>query len=271
MTGGVEAGLAVRSALDAILSVVLAAPCAACDRPLEAPTRGPVCSDCWDLVALVTPPFCDRCGEPLASWRVATCERGRCPRCRRGPQVIDHARTAGLYEGALGRIIRAFKYGGRRTLARRLAALMRSAGEDLFIGDPVLVPVPLHPRRLRARGFNQASDLAKHLGPPVSPVLRRIRHTPSQTDLPAARRHRNVRGAFAMCDSAWRRRGDVHDRTVLLVDDVTTTGATLAACARVLKDAGAREVCALTAARAPFEPRSRSLLPRPQWIDRHPP
>ena len=121
---------------------------------------------------------------------------------------------------------------------------MADAAVDLLPGVDLVVPVPLHRRRRRARGFNQAEELARHLGPRCQPVLRRTRATPSQTDLPAADRHANVRNAFAL-----RRRADVAGLTVLLVDDVSTTGATLQACARALRLAGAREVRALTAAR----------------------
>lgn len=112
-------------------------------------------------------------------------------------------------------------------------------------GASICVPVPLHRARMHARGFNQAAELARHLGPPVAHALRRVRRTGSQTDLPAARRHANVRGAFAL-----RGRVDVSGAVVVLVDDVSTTGATLDACARTLLEAGAREVRALTAARA---------------------
>lgn len=108
----------------------------------------------------------------------------------------------------------------------------------------MVVPVPLHRSRQRVRGFNQASEIARHLGPPLVHALRRTRATPSQTDLPAAERHANVRDAFALS-----RHARVNGMVVVLVDDVSTTGATLEACARVLYEAGASEVRALTAAR----------------------
>jgi ComF family protein len=127
---------------------------------------------------------------------------------------------------------------------------MRIAGIDVLRDASVAVPVPLHRTRRWMRGFNQASALARHLDLPVLPALKRIRATPSQTDLPAARRHANVRNAFAL-----RRRYDVRGLCVVLVDDVSTTGATLEACARVLIDAGAREVRAVTAARVASRPR----------------
>lgn len=129
---------------------------------------------------------------------------------------------------------------------------MREAGAEVLAGADLAVAVPLHRSRERARGFNQARELARHLGPPVADALARTRRTPPQAELPAARRHANVRGAFA-----WRPGVPVKGLTIVLVDDVSTTGATLNACARPLLDAGAAAVRALTAARAPF----RSSLP----------
>ena len=122
---------------------------------------------------------------------------------------------------------------------------MRECGADVLDGADVAVPVPLHRTRQLLRGFNQASDLARGLGIPVAHALRRTRNTSVQADLPAAQRHANVGGAFRLA-----RRQDVGDACVVLVDDVSTTGATLDACARTLIAAGAREVRALIAARA---------------------
>lgn len=122
---------------------------------------------------------------------------------------------------------------------------MAGAGRHLIDGADYVIPVPLHLTRRRERGFNQAADLAANLGRKVTPALRRVRRTIPQTGLPAGRRRRNVRNAFAMARG---REACVRNRTVLLVDDVVTTGATLEACARVLKASDAREVRALTAA-----------------------
>jgi ComF family protein len=121
---------------------------------------------------------------------------------------------------------------------------MRTAAPRVLAGADAVVAVPLHRSRERRRGFNQAREIARHLGLPVLDALVRQRPTPSQADLPASRRHANVRGAFAL-------RGGVNVRglTLVVVDDVSTTGATLAACARPLLDGGAREVRALTAAK----------------------
>ncbi|NUR54179.1 MAG: ComF family protein [Acidobacteria bacterium] len=168
-----------------------------------------------------------------------------CARCRRRPPLVTVARAIGQYEGSLRAIVHAFKYGPRPTLARPLAARLRASGGDVLEGADIVVPVPLHASRQRQRGFNQAAELARHLRVPGLDALDRVRRTASQADLPAARRHANVRGAFAHVAGV-----DVTDRIVVLVDDVSTTGATLNACADALLTAGAREVRALTVARA---------------------
>jgi ComF family protein len=159
--------------------------------------------------------------------------------------------SLGPYDGPLRVAIHELKYRGRRRVAARLAE--RIAAEPVSRGvltqDVVLVPVPLHPRRKRERGFNQAELLASELGRrlllPVraSALVRRL-DTPSQTGLTALERRRNVKDAFAV-----RGRAQVAGRVVVLVDDVVTTGATLRACARALHAAGASEVRSVSAAR----------------------
>jgi ComF family protein len=230
---------------DAVVSVVLAPACAACDEPLERPTQGPVCDACWQSIRPLTPPLCDRCGDPLLTWRAVRVPLALCPRCRRARRSVDRGRAIGAYDGALRAVVHALKYEGRRSLARPLGALMRRRGADVLEGAACAIPVPLHGSRRRQRGFNQAADLARQIGLPVVAALRRVHATESQTGLPAARRHRNVRGAFAATRHAAALAGSI----VVLIDDVSTTGATLEACARVLKENGVREVRALTAAR----------------------
>jgi ComF family protein len=231
--------------------VCFAPACAVCRQPLEHPTAGPVCPACWQAVLPITPPICDACGDPLPTWRTLSVPLGRCPRCRRTRRHVDRLRAIGAYDGALRGIVHALKYDGCRSLARPLASLMRHHGATLLAGADAAVPVPLHPWRRRARGFNQAADLARHLGLPVCHAVRRVRATAAQAGLPASQRHRNVRSAFA----ATRAAATILDGTVVLVDDVATTGATLEACAGALKAAGIREVRALTAARVVAAPR----------------
>ena len=244
-----------RSALDSLLTVLLAPACPLCQTLLDRPTRGLVCPACWDAVPRLTPPVCDRCGDPLPSWRGISQQCVRCPRCRRSPSALDRGRAVGPYESTLRRLVHLFKYDRRHTLAAPLGTLMRQHGTDLLADADCVVPVPLHPRRRRARGFNQAAELAAHLGPPVVHALRRTVATPPQTGLPAAQRHGNVRGVFAPArtQQRWRGRGGrggaLQGACVVLVDDVATTGATLEACARVLRGCGVGEVRALTLAR----------------------
>ena len=231
--------------LDALVSVVLAPSCAACNELLDHPTGGPVCDRCWRSILPLTPPLCDRCGDPLPSWRAISVPLARCPRCRRARRFVDRARAIGAYDGALRAVVHALKYEGRRSLAPRLAALMRERGDDVLAGACCVIPVPLHPSRRRHRGFNQAEDLARQLHLPIVRALDRVRATATQTGLPAAERHRNLRDAFAPTRTG----RSLIDTVVVLVDDVCTTGATLEACASVLKANGVGEVRALTAAR----------------------
>jgi ComF family protein len=243
---------ALARAADGALLVLLAPRCAICDGLLDRLRRGPVCAACWASVPVFTAPLCEACGEPLG-WA----DPVLCGRCVGRVRAVDRAGTVGPYEGALREIVHVFKYQGRRSVAGPLAALLRNRHPEILRGADGVVPVPLHWRRLQSRGFNQAADLASALGPPVWHALRRATFTQSQIDLAAGERLRNVRHAFALARGSWWRRGRPGQRwkraldgkCVVLVDDVTTTGATLEACAAVLKDAGAREVRALTAAR----------------------
>jgi ComF family protein len=166
------------------------------------------------------------------------------------PSSISVAAAAGDYIGSLRDIVHALKYDGRRSLARPLAARMRTRGSSMLHDADYVVPVPLHPWRHVRRGFNQAADLAKALDLPLVHALWRKRMTTAQSGLSAAARRRNVHGAFALSPLLFRRRRDalLRDRVIVLVDDVRTTGATLSSCAEILLEAGAREVRALTAA-----------------------
>jgi len=157
-------GVACARFCDALLAVLLAPACAACNAPLDHPTHGPVCAACWRSILPLTPPLCDGCGDPLPTWRTISRPLARCARCRRARRHVDRSRAIGAYEGALRSVVHALKYDGRRSLAGPLAALMRDRGRDLLEGVDAAVAVPLHPSRRRERGFNQAGDLARRLG-----------------------------------------------------------------------------------------------------------
>ena len=233
----------MRALADALISVLLAPLCACCKTPLVSPMTGAVCAACWNAIRRTLDAQCDLCGDVLPSWRHLSPSR-RCTRCERTGRVIAIGRSIGPYEGTLREIIHAFKYNRRRSLAKPLAHRMAAAGPDVLAGADALVPVPLHFLKEYSRGFNQAAELASHVGVDLLHALRRTRATVTQTDLPESKRHANVDGAFAL-------RGRVPPGSVLVVvDDVSTTGATLDACARVLLEGGASEVRGLTAARA---------------------
>jgi ComF family protein len=166
---------------------------------------------------------------------------------------VDWSCAVDRYDGRMKEIIHALKYERRRSIAGPLGELMRLTGARLLKDADVVVPVPLHPRREYQRGFNQADDLARHLGLPVAPLLKRVVHTQSQIELPKEQRRANVKDAFAFATDP---RSLIPDPcVVVLVDDVATTGATLEACATVLKRRGVKEVRALTAARVVTDPR----------------
>ncbi len=248
---------------NAAIKTMLAPVCVACASALECPLDSPVCPVCWQGISRLTPPWCSHCGDASSS---AASPDGLCARCRRTPRHFLTARSAGRYDGALRQIIHAFKYDQRRMLAQPLARLAAWAGSELLADADAVVPVPLHPWRSLQRGFNQADDLARHLGPPVWRALRRCRAGPPQASLPAARRQANVRGAFALRRHALphgtRWTSLLRNRAIVLIDDVMTTGETMDVCAGVLEEAGVRTVRALTVARA-VTPRPDSPRPPP--------
>lgn len=223
----------LKSGLEAALDLVLPPRCCGCDGP-AAPGQA-FCEACRPSLLEPENP-CPCCGLPGVTQR--------CPACRNRTRPLASARSAFLYGGALAQAIHRLKFRGATHLARPLGRLMVPLAVALEGSVDVAVPVPLHRRRLRARGFNQAALLARCLGLPLRhDVLERVRETLAQTDLGAAERWANVRGAFR----AGRR---ASGRRVLIVDDVSTTGATATACATALLDAGAHEVHLLTLARA---------------------
>jgi ComF family protein len=217
--------------------------CACCDLPLDDTLDGCVCAHCWNSIPPPSLPICDVCGDALPSWRAEA--DTRCTRCRRRPRVITRGRSIASYEGTLRDVLHSLKYDGRRSIAKGIGERMAQSGAEVLDGADALVPVPLHWIRQYRRGYNQAEELARCIGLPVVDALRRSRRTVTQTDLPEAQRLANVSGAFRL-----RRSVRITGQVLVLVDDVSTTGATLDACARVLLDGGAAEVRALTAARA---------------------
>lgn len=233
-----------------ILDVLYPPLCCACGRTLARDL--PFCVDCANKLRLIQPPVCPVCGLPFAAreGRPATC--GRCVRRR---PAFRQARAGFVYaqqerDDPLARAVSRFKYGRLSSLARPLGALLRYAAPMNAYAYDCVVPVPLHPSRLRWRGFNQALLLARAAFPAArveSFALQRVRATPPQVELPRKQRLANVHRAFAVSPSHRRR---LERARVLLVDDVMTTGATLHHCSVALRRAGVELVDALVLARA---------------------
>jgi competence protein ComFC len=208
----------------------------------------PVCRACLSKPEPLAADYsCVQCRAPFLS-RFALDELGRCALCRRGVHGFDAAYSFGFYQDHLRRLIQLFKYGRIQTLSAPLGKLLARAlprGQSF----DVIVPMPLHWRKRWQRGFNQAELLSREIGrrthTPVRNALRRVRNTASQAGLTSAKRRENVSGAFQT-----KHRLALDGQSVLLVDDVITTGATAASCARALKRGGARQVTLLTLARA---------------------
>jgi ComF family protein len=223
--------------------------CAACRGPLGTGRTGPVCGVCWNAIRIVSPPWCDRCGEPLRSWRHSSNGSGLCVSCIAHPPQFDLARAFGLYDGALREIVHALKYQGHQSLGAPLGALMRSSHRELLAHADAVVPVPLHPWRQFRRGFNQADELAHALGPRVWRPLRRRTLGIPQAKLTGDQRRSNVQHAYRLSTV---RAGVTARRPkyVVLIDDVMTTGATLDACSGALREGGVEWIGTLTLARA---------------------
>ena len=235
--------------LDTILHWVYPVDCVACGKPAIDRRLPSFCRPCWESIRPIEAPVCPRCGRPFASRLALTLSPGHlCGPCRERPPVFDQALSPYRYEGVLEQAIRLYKFRGRTTLAAPLADLMLVWMARIPPSD-LVIPVPLHPSRLREREFNQAlllaDRVARHLGLPCSfEHLIRVRATRPQTELNQAERSRNVRRAFAVRQPAC-----LEGRRVLLIDDVLTTGATLNECAKVLRSAGVETVSVLTLAR----------------------
>lgn len=229
-----------RLALDALLPP----RCLGCSGIVADP--GALCPACWERVDFLTPPLCIRCGLPfeLDPGAAATCGE-----CMRSPPRFRRARAVLRYDEHGKALILRFKHADRVDMAPTLARWMTRAGGELLADADVIAPVPLHWTRLFSRRYNQAALLANGIssltGVAAAPrLLERRRRTVSQGSMGRSQRLKNVKGAFVIRDP-----DAVAGRSVLLVDDVLTTGATVGECCRVLLSAGASAVDVLTIAR----------------------
>ena len=200
-----------------------------------------VCKTCWDSLNILPHPFCPRCRSFLDQ------SLRRCPKCPQSSSLSLN-RSLGVFDPYYQTLIHHFKYNRKfsigKNLGRRLGEILKK--EEFSIGFDYIIPVPLHSSRKRERGYNQSRILAEEISKTVSvplmdKVLMRMKKTKDQTHLSPEERERNVRGAFVV-----RANSALQGKKVILVDDVMTTGVTLKECARVLKDAGAKEVVGVT-------------------------
>lgn len=225
-----------------LLNVAFPPACPACHAPVSAQDN--FCSDCFAALHQISAPYCACCGIPFA---FDSGPDAQCPACLTEPPSFDSVRAPLVYDAVSAPLIRSLKFHDRYTGLNRAIAMMASAHGTRPID--LIVPVPLHWRRLVMRRFNQSAllgfALSRVLAVPCLPAaLKRTRYTTPQMRLPRAERLKNVRDAFAVPDAAV-----ISGKHVLLVDDVVTTGATVTACAATLKKAGAASVHVLALAR----------------------
>ncbi len=239
-----------------LLNGLLPPLCLACDRLLT--TSGLLCADCWSRVDFIAPPLCRICGYPFAYDTASPGQAGGvavdllCGACLRETPAFDRARAVMRYDDLSRRLLLSFKHGDRLESVPAFAHWMARAGHEQLDACDLVTVVPLHWTRLFARRYNQAALLGRGLvkqrpGLTFLPdLLLRTRRTPSQGRLGRTARQRNVAGAFRVNP---RRGGAVVGQRVLLIDDVMTTGATVEACCKALRKAGAETVEVLVLAR----------------------
>jgi ComF family protein len=242
----------LKSALGALASVVFPAPCRICDRALTNASRIPICDSCLSSFEPVAEPMCALCGRPFASEIAAEAIQPLCRLCRLQYYAFDGARSFAIYDDTLFEAMALLKYEQVSRLgdwfSGKLAEVVRRQATEWRVN--AVIPVPLHAARRRERGYNQAELIARPLARGLglrleSRVLQRLKPRPPQLVLSRTERWQSVRGAYAA-----REKARVDNLRILLIDDVMTTGATLDACARALKKAGAAAVFGLTVGRA---------------------
>ena len=236
----------IRRGVRQVADLLLPPRCISCSAPLWGEVQ--VCGACWGQLQFIDAPLCDVSGVPFpfdqGEGAVSVAAMAR-------PPAYSRARAALIYEGMSGRLISRLKYGDRLEAVPLFSRWMVRAGDELLSEADVIVPVPLHITRLFQRRFNQSAELARAIGGlsgvAVAPdLLMRTRATRAQVGLSASARRRNVAGVFALTPGNG---GKVHEKRILLIDDVVTTGATVEACARTLIAEGAVAVDVLTVAR----------------------
>jgi len=238
--------IGVRRAATTLLDFALPPRCIGCGERVD--RNGLACAKCWSSLTFIAPPLCISCGAPF---EFETGDGRKCPACYAAPPAYDRARAAVLYDEHSRGLILGFKHGDRLHAAPAFASWTARAGAELLQEADIVMPVPLHRWRLLRRRYNQAAliaaGVARIAGVMHLPdLLERHRATPSQGTMSATGRARNVAGAFRLNP---RHADRVKGSRIVVVDDVLTSGATVSACARVLRRGGAAGVDVLTLAR----------------------
>jgi len=226
--------------------VLVPSTCLTCDRFVD--KQGGCCPQCWNKLRFVTPPYCPVMGSPFS---LDMGEGFLSADAIADPPPFEKLRTVLLYDDLARKLVSSIKYSDRADLLRWVANWMRVAGKELIDESDCIIPVPLHPSRLRQRRFNQSAELARSISRSDKivyepEVLTRRKATRQQVGLSESARARNVSGAFVVPEE---RRLVLKGRSVLLVDDVYTTGATVKAATRALKRGGAAHVNVLVFAK----------------------
>lgn len=240
-----DLGAKAKSVIDAGVLLVYPPRCLACERFVQ--SQGTLCGECWDDLSFIGDPCCQCCGHPFDSGELAGLLCGHCIQKTPG---FTTARSALRYDEHSRRLVLGLKYADRTHGVPVYARWMARIGANALAEAQMILPVPLHRMRLIARRFNQsallAQSLAKLSGIPYRPdILLRHRRTPPQEGLTRVQRQQNVVNAFSVPECA---RSDLHGKTVVLIDDVITTRATVDQCAKALRNAGAAKVHVLSLA-----------------------
>lgn len=236
----------IRFGASVILNTLFPALCPSCSEPVD--EVGSLCANCWPLTEFISAPKCVQCGYPFD---YTAAENMKCGTCLARPPSFQQGASVLKYDEHSRAPILAFKHADRTDMAPTFAKWMSRAGRDLLQPDCLITPVPLHSRRLLARRYNQSALLAQLIAKEnrlkwSADLLIRKKNTPSQGGKSLKARFKNVQGAFSLNP---KRKHQIPDAHVILIDDVFTTGATIEACASCLHQEGAAKVSFLTLSR----------------------
>lgn len=226
--------------LNNFLNILFPEKCPVCQKRSNDHAVAPICTECWQQILPYQGPGCKRCGRPLVSELSIVCEE-----CIVAEPAFKHAASYSLYDGTLKKAINLLKYYGIKRLSKPLS-------DFLLLGDipasDAVIPVPLHEKRLRHREFNQSALIANNIAkrceiPLLLDCLKKTKDTPHQVGLHSQERRKNIKGAFTVKKSHM-----ITGKSILLIDDVITTGATIRECSRVLAQSGTGDIYVMTLA-----------------------